>query len=95
MYGLTQVRRRIGSKRGAGTWILRPETVSVTTATVTSQAVPLLLTCISTINGELFDASSLETGVDTHTHTLIEMHTDVNAVPRASLSEKPKNPGQG
>ena len=28
--------------------------------------VPLLLTCILTINGELFDASSLETGVDTH-----------------------------
>ena len=31
--------------------------------------IPLLLTCILTINGELFDASSLETGVDTHTHT--------------------------
>ena len=34
--------------------------------------------------------SSLETGVD----TLIEMDTDVNAVPHASLSEKPKKPGQ-
>ena len=38
----------------------------------------------------------LETeGAHTHTHTLIEMRADVNAVPHASLSAKPKKPGQG